>query len=142
MLKIAGDLFRYIKTVSLSPGKRALSITIGFYLSLFPVTGLTTILCLLAIVIFKLNPFLVQGINILFMPIQVILMLPFLKAGRIMFFTEKELLPEISQVKLSAFIRSDSLYYLFESIMGGVAVWSIVSVTTGFFLYRLLLKMN
>jgi len=142
MFKILSGLPEFFKTALLSPREKALSITLGFCLSLFPVAGFTTILCVLAILIFKLNPYLVQGINILFMPFQVMLMLPFLKAGRMVFFSEKNLMPEISEVKWTAIAKSENLYYFLESIIGGIAIWGIASLVTGFLLYRLLLKIK
>jgi len=142
MVKIVSQLFQFLKSTSVSPHQRALSVTLGFYLSLFPVAGFTTLLGLGAILIFKLNPYLVQAINILLMPIQVVLMYPFLKTGRMIFFREKELMPEILQGKFSAILNANNLCNLFESVIGGIAIWGIISLITGFFLYQFILKLK
>ena len=142
MVKIVSQLFRFLKSTSVSPHQRALSVTMGFYLSLFPVAGFTTLLGLGAILIFKLNPYWVQAINILLVPVQVVLMYPFLKTGRMIFFNEKELMPEVLQGNFSAILKTDNFYNLFESVIGGIAIWGIIGLTSGFFLYRFLLKLK
>ena len=125
-----------------SPQKTALTLTLGFYLSLFPVVGSTTFLCLLATFLFRLNPFIIQGVNFFLFPIQMMLMFPFLKAGRMLFFTRKDLLPAASLKQLMHVDGWDSFYYLFESLIGGIAMWGIFSAITGFLLYKILLKLN
>ncbi len=140
ILKMFSGVSRSLKITTLSPQEKALSTTLGFYLSLFPVAGLTTILCLLAIITLRLNAYLVQGLNLLLMPLQLILMYPMLKAGRILFFTDTALMAKTEKVSWASFTKTDNLLYLFESIAGGIAIWAILSVSTGFFLYRILLK--
>ncbi len=140
ILKMFSGVSRSLKITTLSPREKALSTTLGFYLSLFPVAGLTTILCLLAIISLRLNAYLVQGLNLLLMPLQLILMYPMLKTGRMLFFTDTALMPKTDKVSWTSFTKTDNLLYLFESIAGGIAIWAILSVSTGFFLYRILLK--
>ena len=123
-----------------SPSRKAVSLTFGFYLGIFPLPGSSTLLCLLAIVFFRLNPFLVQGMNILFTPFQMILVYPFLKTGRLLFFNEKNVMPGISLTQWINAENYEAFLYLFETVMAGVFIWGIISGATGFFLYRILLK--
>ena len=123
-----------------SQGKAVLSLTLGFYLGLFPVVGLTTLLCLLATFLFRLNPLIIQVANFSVFPLQLVLICPFMKAGRILFFTKKELLPVVSAKQLLTADRWSHFCYLCESVAGGIAVWSLVSVLTGVFMYRFLLQ--
>jgi uncharacterized protein (DUF2062 family) len=65
----------------MSPEKIALTIALGLSLSVFPILGSTTLLCLLAGIAFKLNQPLIQIANYLGYPLQILLLLPFYRAG-------------------------------------------------------------
>lgn len=129
-------------TDSSSPRKTALAITLGFYIGLFPVTGCTTLLCILATLLFKLNPLTIQGVNWLLAPFQLMLMYPTLKLGRILFFPEKGILAETSLGNAIASPTWKSVFSLGETVVGGIAVWGIFSILTGYFVYRTLLRIS
>jgi len=141
--KFAGAGFlKNLGLYSISPEKDALSLTVGFYLGIFPVAGTTTLLCLAAIAVLRLNSILTITLNWLVYPLQIILIYPFLKAGRILFYHNKKVLPDVS---LKQWLNAESwenFYHLGESVMGAIAVWASVSIITGFILYRLFLKIT
>jgi uncharacterized protein (DUF2062 family) len=135
-------IFRNLKISILSPAENALSLTLGFYLGIFPVFGTTTLLCLAVILIFRLNPALVLAMNWITTPLQLIFIYPFLKIGRILFFDDDNILPGVS-IKMWLHSESwDAARHLFESVIGGVVVWGMVSIATGYFLYKLFLKIS
>ena len=138
-LKPGMTAFKHWLAYPSSPKKIALSFTFGFYLGLFPLVGSTTILCLLATFLFRLNPLIVQAVNFSLFPLQLVLIYPFMKAGRMLFFTRKDLLPDVSPEQLINAAGWDYFYQLGESIAGGIAVWLICAILTGFVLYRSLL---
>ena len=65
----------------ITPEKIALSIVIGLALAVFPVLGSTTILCAAAALILRLNMPAIQLVNWIAYPLQILLLLPFLRAG-------------------------------------------------------------
>ena len=65
----------------ITPEKIALSIALGAVLGIFPVLGSTTILCVAAAYVLRLNLPAIQLVNFLIYPLQLILFLPFLQAG-------------------------------------------------------------
>ena len=65
----------------ITPEKIALSIALGAVLGVFPVLGSTTILCAAAAVLLRLNLPAIQLVNYFVYPVQLILFLPFLRAG-------------------------------------------------------------
>lgn len=67
----------------LSPSKLALVIALGMTLSVFPVLGITTLLCALAALFLRLNLPAIQVANFIAFPLQIILFFPFLKIGEI-----------------------------------------------------------
>ncbi len=63
------------------PKKLAWSVTCGVIIGLFPVFFTTTILALAISLVFRLNIIAVQLINYLLTPVQLLCIIPFLKAG-------------------------------------------------------------
>ena len=117
--------------------KRALSLTLGFYLGIFPVFGLTSLLTFSASMVLKLNHFLAQGMNLLATPLQLILIYPFLKAGRIIFFNQKQVFPIVSMQSFFSLENWISLCYLVESVTGGIIVWAFTAIITFPLVYKL-----
>lgn len=126
---------------SISPAKYSLSLTIGFYLGLFPVVGLTTLLGTICALVFRLNIYLVQAMNLLLTPIQLLLLLPFCKLGQLMFFQNKKAII----ITVQHFIESNNweiLWYLLETALAGITIWLLLSATTCIFVYRFFLKLS
>ncbi|MGH8279055.1 MAG: DUF2062 domain-containing protein [Gammaproteobacteria bacterium] len=82
----------------MTPHKLALTLALGVLLGAIPVLGTTTILCALAAVILRLNLPLIQAIQFLAYPLQLLLWIPFIQTGQWIFhqpplpFTYAELL--------------------------------------------------
>jgi uncharacterized protein (DUF2062 family) len=69
----------------ITPEKIALSLAIGICLGVFPVVGTTTALCTLAAIVFRLNLPAIQLVNYLVYPLQLALLIPFIRFGEILF---------------------------------------------------------
>jgi len=65
-----------------NPQKIALSIALGISLGVFPVFGTTTMLCAIAAIRLKLNQPIIQFVNWLVYPLQLGLMLIFIRIGQ------------------------------------------------------------
>ncbi len=119
-----------------SPKSMALSLTVGVCLALFPVIGMTFLLGLMVTVIFRLNHLIVQSLNFLLAPVQLLLIYPFIKAGNLVFAGSRVFNNIFSYTGEWTFLK------FLEMITGGVVVWFILSVITMpvlyFFLVRLL----
>lgn len=61
--------------------KLAFTVAIGVCLGTIPLLGATSLLCMLAAFIFKLNMPAIQVVNYVTYPVQLLLYIPFLKAG-------------------------------------------------------------
>jgi uncharacterized protein (DUF2062 family) len=68
-----------------TPAKLAWSLALGLGLGCCPVLGVTTLLCFLAALAFKLNQPAIQLVNYLAYPLQLALLIPFLQAGQRLF---------------------------------------------------------
>lgn len=124
-----------------TPEKVASSFTFGLYLAIFPVTGTTTLLCVIFSLVFKLNHYIVQGLNLMLIPVHLILILPFLKAGNYLFLGGRPVVPvQVWQSGLKALNKSAGIQ-LFESVAAGITVWLILAVLTAPIVYSLIYRM-
>ena len=69
----------------ITPEKIALSVAMGITLGVTPVLGSTVLLCTLAAIVFRLNLPAIQLVNWLVYPLQLALLVPFLRMGAWMF---------------------------------------------------------
>jgi uncharacterized protein (DUF2062 family) len=69
----------------ITPEKIALSLAFGIALGVFPMLGSTTILCALAAVLFRLNLPAIQLVNYFVYPLQLALLIPFIRFGEALF---------------------------------------------------------
>lgn len=82
--KIVLPLIRFLKQGT-SPEKLAWSVTLGLSLGTVPILGGTTLLCGIAAVAFRLNMAAIQLINYFVYPLQLLLFIPFLKLGSLLY---------------------------------------------------------
>jgi uncharacterized protein (DUF2062 family) len=76
-----GDPLVSLLAQGLTPERLALSLSVGLALGLFPVVGVTTVLCLAAGFAFRLNHVALQLANHLVYPLQLPLVLVFVRLG-------------------------------------------------------------
>ena len=68
-----------------TPRNLALSLALGMVVGLFPVLGLSTLLCTILALVFRLNLPAMQAANYGVYPLQLMLMLPFARLGEKVF---------------------------------------------------------
>lgn len=76
--------------MGMSPRRLALTLALGFVLGCLPMVGLPTALCALIAVALRLNLPAIQAANYAAMPLQLTLILPFMRLGRWMFSTGQQ----------------------------------------------------
>lgn len=76
MALIVGQLLHGV-----TPQKIALTIALGLTLGIFPIMGTTTLLCAIAAIRLRLNQPIIQLVNWLVYPLQLALILVFIRAG-------------------------------------------------------------
>jgi len=119
----------------------ALSIAVGITGGVFPIPGVTTLVCGVFIYLFKLNVAACQLVNFLLTPLELALVLPFIRLGELIF-NVSDPLPfspqEFATLLSEGFFGSLSL--LGGSFLRAVAAWALVSVLATFLLYFVLLR--
>ena len=110
-----------------TPELIARSIAAGFTLGLIPILGTTTVLCLLAGVIFRLNHPAIQITHHIIYPLQLLIFIPYWRAGEWLF--DKAPVPlNVSEI-ISLFKHHFTWafkHYALTALAGGV-VWLITT---------------
>lgn len=138
---------RFVKPIidllnqGISLQKIVLSIAIGATLGVIPVPGATTILCAIAAMLFRLNHPAIQLANFLVYPLQIILLIPFYRAGEFVFNAEPL---SLSASQVVGMIKEDvwaAIKFLGDTTFHAVAVWCILAPILAAILYYLLLPL-
>lgn len=110
----------------LTPEKLAVSVAIGIGISIFPVIGTTTLLCLIAGYLGRLNQPAMQLINYLAYPLQILLLIPFIRLGERLFTPPR--LP-LDAPQIISHIRADAfgaIHLFWTSTWHAVVAWLLV----------------
>lgn len=121
-----------------TPERLALSLALGLVVGILPVLGATTLVCGVLAVWLRLNQPVIQLVNYLAYPLQLALLLPFLRAGEWLF--RQPPLPLFSIEELLSRFRADAGQFLLDyGLLGlyGVAVWALLAPLLGLLIYGL-----
>lgn len=108
-----------------SPEKIALTIALGISLGTVPVLGSTTTLCTLAALRLRLNLAAMLAVNWAVYPLQIALLIPFLRAGAWLFRVEG---PKLTVMQIFGMIRASvwhTITVLWTATMHALVVWAI-----------------
>ncbi len=125
----------------LSPQKLALTIALGIVLGVFPILGVTTVLCAIAAVVFKLNLPAIQLVNYFVSPLQLILLIPHVRAGELLF-NEPPL--SLDVVQIIALIQTNGVgaaNELWSTAFHAVVAWMIIGLPLVVVLYAILVPL-
>lgn len=121
-----------------SPEKVALSLAIGVALGLFPIFGTTTLLCLLAGVALRLNHPAIQVANQLMYPIQVPLILVFVRLGE--YLSGRAVIVTAPVAAASATVDPWAVLARFGTAgLHGILGWAVVAPVVGVLAYLIVL---
>jgi len=118
--------------------KIALGIALGVSLGIFPVLGTSTILCVLAAVIFRLNMLTIQLANYLVYPLQLLLLIPFFRAGELLLSDARVTVTLNTVVDRFKADWLEALNLLWETLMHAAVVWLLISPILTLLIYLLL----
>jgi uncharacterized protein (DUF2062 family) len=121
-----------------SPEKIALTVALGISLGVTPVIGSTTMLCTLAAITLRLNLPGILLVNGMVYPLQLTLLVPFLRAGAWIFRVNG---PRLSIGQIFHLIRTDVWHAtttLWVATMYALVAWLIVGSAAGAFAYLVL----
>ena len=128
-------------TRGLSPQDLSLAVVVSLGLGINPIIGSTSLLCLVAGRLFRLNHLVMQTVNYLAYPLQFLLLVPFVRLGEMVMGAEA--LPLSPSLLIEEFQRS---FWGFVAKFGmayvhGLLGWVLVVPVTCFGLYFLLTRL-
>jgi hypothetical protein len=109
-------------------------------LGIFPVLGSTTVLCVVAALIFQLNLPAIQLVNYLIYPVQLFLLVPFIRMGEKLF----RVAPlQLSLTKILGMVHADPQYAistLWLAEVHAMWAWLLIGPPAIFLVYFLLFR--
>lgn len=121
-----------------TPEKLALTVALGISLGVIPVIGSTTMLCTLAALSLRLNLPAILLVNGVVYPLQLALLVPFLRAGAWMFRVDG---PKLSIRQIFDMIRANvwhATITLWIATMHALVIWLIAGCLTTSVVYLIL----
>ena len=110
-----------------TPEKMALSLALGMALGVFPVLGTTTALCALVAFVWRLNLPAIQIVNYFVYPLQIVLILPFFRAGERLF-GAPHLPLSVSQIVAAVHASFwGATRFLWTTIWHAVIAWCLIA---------------
>ena len=125
-------------TQGITPEKIALSLAFGIVLGIFPVLGSTTVLCAAAALIFQLNLPAILLVNYLMYPVQLFLLVPFIRMGEKLFRVAP--LP-LSLAQILTMVRTDlphAVATLWRMQVHAISAWLLIGPVAICLLYFLI----
>lgn len=122
-----------------TPEKIALGLALGIIIGTTPLIGSTTILCVVAAALLRLNPAAIQLVNYLMFPVQLALLIPFFRAGEWLFGAAHNpiTLDQVRQLVQANIWKA--IEALWTSTVHALAVWAIAGLLALFPIYWLVL---
>jgi uncharacterized protein (DUF2062 family) len=124
-----------------TPEKIALTVALGISLGVTPVIGSTTMLCTLAAVTLRLNLPAILLVNGVVYPLQLTLLVPFLRAGAWLFRVDG---PKISISEIFNLIRANvwhAIATLWIATLHALVVWLLAGCAASAIVYLVLLTL-
>ncbi len=112
----------------ITPSLLAWSVALGTYLGVIPMLGVTTLLCTVVALPFRLNLIAIQAVNWLVYPLQFLLIIPFFRMGSWLF---RSSAPMGSPEEILRMIQDDpwgSVRLLWDTTWHAVVVWALLGV--------------
>jgi uncharacterized protein (DUF2062 family) len=133
-------LLAFLK-MGITPEQLALCIALGVVLGIIPALGVATMFCVLTALVFRLNLAAMQLVNFCIYPIQLALLVPFIRAGEWLFNAKPH---KLSLNTIQTMLHADvwgTVLDLWVTILRAVVVWLIVAPIVLVAIYLVLLPL-
>jgi uncharacterized protein (DUF2062 family) len=138
--RVTSPIVKRLQTVlkcGLTPQKLALTLCIGTALGIMPLLWGTSLICILLAHIFRLNQVALQSVNYLLFPVQLALLVPFLKLGAWLLPWGPPLQPHMFAMMLQNPVTS--LNILGWITLKSLAAWLVIVLPVSLLVYGVLL---
>ena len=125
--KVAEPVLNLLKQ-GITPKRLALSMASGAVIGMFPIIGSTTLICTVIALVLRLNLPAIQLANYLVYPLQIILVIPFINFGAVLFQID---MPPLSAQELTLLFEQDfwgTIVSFLDAILCAVAAWVLFCI--------------
>jgi len=119
-----------------TPEKIALSLAFGLGIGIFPVLGLSTVLCTVVAIVLRLNLPAIQLVNYLASPLQLALIIPFVRVGEHLLGLRAQPLSVSEGFRILAAGVIHAIVVLWDAIVHAALGWLVIGPVLIFALYR------
>ena len=133
--KIVEPLLAFLKQ-GMSPRRLALCVAIGVMVGNIPILGVSTILCTLIALAFRLNLPAIQAVQAAMAPSQVLLIIPFVRLGEWMLRAPPQPLSIKAAAALIAAGIVPAVCELWGAILHAGFAWLLIAPLAGYLLYK------
>jgi uncharacterized protein (DUF2062 family) len=119
-----------------TPEKIALSLAFGVGIGIFPVLGVSTVLCTVVAIVFRLNLPAIQLVNYLASPLQLALIIPFVRVGEHLLGLRAQPLSVSEGFRAMAAGVIHAIVVLWDAIVHAALGWLVIGPVLIFALYR------
>jgi uncharacterized protein (DUF2062 family) len=119
-----------------TPEKIALSLAFGLALGIFPVLGLSTVLCTVVAIVLRPNLPAIQLVNYLASPLQLALIIPFVRVGEHLLGLQAQPLSVSEGFRIMADGVIHAIVVLWDAIVHAALGWIVIGPVLIFALYR------
>jgi uncharacterized protein (DUF2062 family) len=120
-----------------TPEKIALSLAFGLGIGIFPVLGVSTVLCTVIALALRLNLPAIQLVNYLASPLQLLLIIPFVRVGEHLLGLQPQPLSISEGFRILAAGVVHAITTLWDAIVHAALGWIVIGPVLIFALYRL-----
>jgi len=120
-----------------TPEKIALSLAFGLGVGIFPVLGVSTVLCTVIAIVLRLNLPAIQLVNYLASPLQLALIIPFVRVGESVMGIAPQPLSIEEGFRLMAIGALHAITVLWDAIVHAALGWILLGPVLIFVLYRI-----
>lgn len=120
-----------------TPEKIALSLAFGLGVGIFPVLGVSTVLCTAIAIVLRLNLPAIQLVNYLASPLQLALIIPFVRVGESVMGIAPQPLSIEEGFRLMAIGVMHAVTVLWDAIVHAALGWILLGPVLIFVLYRI-----
>jgi uncharacterized protein (DUF2062 family) len=131
---------RLLLTQGLSPRMLAISLAVGMVVGIFPVLGTTTVLCTIAAAALRLNLVAVQTVHFLMTPVQLLLIIPFVRVGEWILGRTPQPLSISEGLSLIAAGPLNAISVLWDAILHAMLGWVLLGPAVLVALYLILTR--
>jgi len=119
---------KQLLNAGLTPAKMAQALSIGFVLGITPLLGISSLLAVLIAAMFRLNQVAIQVANWAAYPAQILLFIPYIRAGEWLLGMESI---AVSPTEIASMFNEDfyaSLQIYGRSLAAGFTAWAVTAI--------------